>query len=115
MAGRQERSPVLPSQHTAPTCERVSIARHPLARQGLLVVGLMLVLVSPVVGVIPGPGGILVFAGGLALILRNSLRAKREFVMLKRRWPKLGEIADRGLRRASAARRRARDQARRAN
>ena len=71
--------------------------------------GLVLVILSPVVGIIPGPGGIPVFAAGLALMLRNSDLAKRAFVRTKRRWPMLGHYADLGLRRASAKRRRARD------
>ncbi|MBA4048319.1 MAG: hypothetical protein C0476_07250 [Sphingomonas sp.] len=69
--------------------------------------GLLLVLIAPLVGVIPGPGGIPVFAAGLALMLRNSDRAKRVFVRAKRRWPRLGYYADIGLRRGSARRRRA--------
>lgn len=64
-------------------------------------------VVAPIVGVIPGPGGIPVFAAGLALMLRNSDRAKRVFVRAKRRWPRLGHYADIGLRRGSARRRRA--------
>ena len=64
---------------------------------------------TPLVGVIPGPGGIFVFAGGLALMLQNSRWAKRQFVHGKRRWPKMGHYADLGLRRASARRRRDRD------
>ena len=71
--------------------------------------GVVLVVLSPIVGAIPGPGGIFVFAAGLALMLRNSSRAKRVFVDVKRRWPKLGHYADLGMRRKSAARRRARD------
>ncbi len=68
-----------------------------------------MILLSPVVGVIPGPGGVFVFAAGLALMLQNSGLAKRVFVRLKRRWPQLGNVADLGLRRASALRRFERD------
>ena len=82
---------------------------HPAVRIALLVVGVLLVLSAPVVGALPGPGGIFVFAGGLALLLRNSLWVRRRFARLKRRWPKLGEMADFGLRRRSFRRRRARD------
>ena len=83
-------------------------SRSPLVRTSLFVIGVALVVLSPLVGVIPGPGGIFVFAGGLALMLQNSHWAKRQFVHAKRRWPKFGDLADRGLRRASSARRRAR-------
>jgi len=70
--------------------------------------GVVLVIVSPIIGAIPGPGGIFVFAGGLALMLRNSLWAKKRFAQAKRRWPRVGHYADMGLRRRSAARRRER-------
>lgn len=82
---------------------------NPLVRTLWFGTGIALVIVSPIVGAIPGPGGIFVFAAGLTLILRHSSRAKRTFVDVKRRWPKIGHYADMGLRRQSAARRRARD------
>ena len=85
--------------------------RNPALRTALTGVGLALVILSPVVGIIPGPGGIPVFAAGLALMLRNSDGAKRAFVRAKRRWPRIGHYADLGLRRPSAKRRRARDRA----
>ncbi len=83
--------------------------RHPMLRTLWFSTGVVLVVLSPIVGAIPGPGGIFVFAAGLALMLQNSARAKRVFVDAKRRWPRLGHYADLGLRRKSAARRRARD------
>ena len=86
-------------------------SRNPMIRTGLLVTGVIVVILSPIVGAIPGPGGVFVFAAGLALILQNSQRAKRGFVEIKRRYPKVGHYADMGLRRQSAARRRARDKA----
>jgi hypothetical protein len=82
---------------------------HPAIRIALLVVGVLLVVSAPVVGALPGPGGLFVFAGGLALMLQNSLWVRRRFARLKRRWPKLGEVADFGLRRRSFRRRRARE------
>jgi hypothetical protein len=60
------------------------------------------------VGAIPGPGGVFVFAAGLALILQNSEWAKRLYVRFKRRHPNKGRWADWGLRRSSARRREAR-------
>src|SRR3546814_17418992 len=63
----------------------------------LLGLGAALVAVSPAVGVIPGPGGIIVFAIGFALVLKNSQWAKKRYIWLKRRWPRLGRMADRGL------------------
>lgn len=84
-------------------------SRNPMIRTGLLTTGVVVVILSPIVGAIPGPGGVFVFAAGLALILQNSRRAKRAFVDIKRRYPRVGQYADMGLRRRSAARRRARD------
>jgi hypothetical protein len=85
--------------------------RHPVVTTTLLVLGIVLIALTPVVGPIPGPGGVIVFAAGLTLVLRNSRRAKRLFARAKRRWPRLGSVADRGLRRPSARRRRERARA----
>ena len=73
-------------------------------RVAWLALGVLLIAVSPIVGVIPGPGGIFVFAAGLALLIRNSSRAKRHYVVMKRRWPKLGHAADKAMRRRRKAR-----------
>ncbi|MEA2998707.1 MAG: hypothetical protein QOK17_540 [Sphingomonadales bacterium] len=74
----------------------------------LVVVGLLLIAVTPLVGPIPGPGGILVFAAGLTLVLRYSDWAKKQYVWLKKKHPKKGAWADWGLRRNSHMRREAR-------
>ena len=87
----------------------MSRARHPALRTTFLVVGVLLIAITPLVALLPGPGGVFAFAGGLALVLRNSLWARQRFVRAKRRWPRAGGLADRGLRRASAKRRRERD------
>ncbi len=84
-------------------------SRSPAVRTGLTVLGAVIVVISPIIGAIPGPGGVFVFAGGLALMLQNSATAKRVFVRTKRRWPRIGNYADLGLRRASALRRFERD------
>jgi hypothetical protein len=76
-----------------------------LIRQCLFFLGILLIVVSPLVGAIPGPGGVFVFAAGLALILQNSEWAKRLYVKFKRRHPNKGRWADWGLRRLSARRR----------
>jgi len=76
-------------------------------RTALFMTGLLIILLSPVVGALPGPGGIFVFAAGLTLALRNSDWAKRQYVRFKRWQPKAGGWADWGLRRASARRREA--------
>jgi hypothetical protein len=83
-------------------------------RLAMLVLGIVLLLATPFVAMLPGPGGIFVFAAGLALILGNSAWARRRYVHAKRRWPRLGHFSDLSLRRRSARRRQARRQALRA-
>jgi hypothetical protein len=80
---------------------------HPVVEWTLLVLGVMLILVSPIVGAIPGPGGIIVAGIGLALVLKTSMWAKRRYVVFKRRRPKAGRWTDLALRRPSARRREA--------
>ncbi len=71
----------------------------------LTITGAVLIIVSPIIGAIPGPGGIFVFAAGLALMLKNSTWSKKLYARLKRRYPKRGEWVDWSLRRRSALRR----------
>lgn len=84
-------------------------ARSPIVRTALFVTGVLVIAVSPLVGILPGPGGIFVFAAGLVLVLRNSAWAQRAFCRAKRRWPRFGHYADLALRRRSARRRRLRE------
>ena len=74
----------------------------------LVTVGVLLILVTPLVAVLPGPAGIFTFAAGLALILRNSRWARYRFARLMRGHPRIRALSDRALRRASAKRRRMR-------
>jgi len=82
--------------------------RHPALRIAQLAVGGLLIVGAALIGPIPGPGGIFLFAGGMVLILRNSRWAQRLFAKWKRRWPKTGHVVDLTMRRGSAIRRRAR-------
>jgi Putative transmembrane protein (PGPGW) len=79
--------------------------RKPAVRVTLFVLGIFLMIISPIIGALPGPGFIIVFPLGLGLTLKYSRWAKRRYVHFKRRWPKHGHWADWGLRRASAKRR----------
>jgi len=85
---------------------------HPVVEWSMFVLGMLLLVVSPLVGAIPGPGGIIVAGIGLALVLKTSLWAKRHYVRFKRWRPKLfgrrftpGRWTDLALRRRSALRR----------
>lgn len=92
--------------------DRLRALEHlPATRLALMALGVVLMVGAPIVGILPGPGGVFVFAAGLTLVLRYSLWAKRRYVDFKRRYPKPGAWTDWGLRRASARRRVARDQA----
>ena len=82
-----------------------SLDHKPAVRSALFVLGCLLVLLTPVIGILPGPGGVFVFAAGFGLMLRYSKWVKRRYVLFKRRWPKHGRWTDWGLRRASAKRR----------
>jgi len=73
----------------------------------LFALGVVLLILSPVVGVIPGPGGVVVAGIGLALILKTSMWAKRRYVKFKRWQPKAGRWTDWALQRRSARRREA--------
>ena len=86
-----------------------SRTRHPILRTTLFVVGLVLIALTPLVGAIPGPGGIFVFAAGMVLVLQNSEWARKRFARAKKRWPRFGHYADMALRRRSFRRRRERD------
>ena len=81
------------------------LSRKKPVRTGLFMTGLLLLILSPLAGAIPGPGGVFVFAAGLTLALRNSDWAKRQYVRFKQWQPKAGRWADWGLRRRSARRR----------
>jgi hypothetical protein len=76
-------------------------------RTFLVGLGFFLIALTPFVGPIPGPGGIIVFGAGLTLVLKYSGWAKRVYVRLKRKHPKKGAWADWSLRRQSAQRRHA--------
>lgn len=78
---------------------------HPVVDWTVFVLGVILILLSPVVGALPGPGGVFVLALGLAMVLRTSRWARRRYVEFKRWQPKAGRWTDWGLRRKSAQRR----------
>ena len=83
--------------------------RHPAMRILQLTLGGLLLVGAALMGPLPGPGGIFLFAGGMILILRNSRWAQVRWVRVKRRWPRIGNMVDRVMRRPSERRRRARD------
>lgn len=81
------------------------LKRGVFARACMFWGGLLLVIISPLVGAIPGPGGIVVFALGFGLMLRGSTWVKKKYVRFKKSHPKKGDWVDFGLRRLSYRRR----------
>lgn len=112
-AGRAARKLALsrPSSHLRVMVRTPPSAPHPALRRIVFAIGCLLVLVTPAVAVLPGPGGIFTFAAGMGLVLRASPWAKRRYVGFKRRWPRQGAWCDWGLRRNSARRRASRARA----
>jgi hypothetical protein len=79
---------------------------HPIVEWTIFVVGLLLLfVVAPLVGAVPGPGGVVVAGIGLAMVLKTSAWAKRRYVRFKRWQPKAGGWTDWALRRKSYLRR----------
>ena len=83
--------------------------KNEAVRLGLFVLGCLLMLVSPVIGILPGPGFIIMFPIGLALAPQNSRWAKKRYAAFKRRHPRYGDWADRLMRRTASRRQRRRD------
>jgi hypothetical protein len=68
----------------------------------MLSLGWILLVISPLVGPIPGPGPMLIMPIGLALILKHSLWAKRRYARFARANPEYGRWLDWVLRRSKA-------------
>ena len=83
-----------------------SLAREPV-RYALLGLGWLLIAITPILGPLPGPGGLITFGLGAGLVLKNSLWAKKRYCRFKRRHPRYGRWTDWSLRRESARRRHA--------
>lgn len=77
----------------------------PAVQWTMFAIGVLMVLVSPVLGALPGPGGVIVFGLGLGMMLKTSMWAKRHYVRFKRWQPKVARWTDWGLMRKSAKRR----------
>ena len=78
---------------------------HPAVEWTIFALGVLLMIAAIPVGALPGPGGVFVFAIGLAMVLKTSMWAKRRYVRFKRSRPKAGGWTDWALRRRSAKRR----------
>jgi hypothetical protein len=74
-------------------------------RMSMLSLGWLLVLGAPLLGPIPGPGPLIILPIGLALILKNSLWAKKRYARLARTYPSYGRWTDWAMRRSKVTER----------
>lgn len=70
-----------------------------LVRFGLVVVGGLIIVAGVAIAPLPGPGGIPVIVVGLMIVLRNSFKARRQFVRLHHAHPRVISPIRRLLRR----------------
>lgn len=70
-----------------------------IKRVGLAVLGLAIILLGILIAPLPGPGGIPVIVVGLMIVLKNSFKARRQFVRLQRAHPRVISPIRRLLRR----------------
>ncbi len=68
-------------------------------RVAMLWLGWLCIVIAPIIGAIPGPGFIVIFPIGLALVLKNSRWAKGLYIKFKRKFPEYGRWTDWALRR----------------
>ena len=80
---------------------------NPIVEWTIFGLGVLLLLLAPIVGALPGPGGIIIAGLGLAMVLKTSHWARRRYVRFKRWQPKAGRWTDWALRRQSFRRREA--------
>ena len=59
-----------------------------IKRVGMVLLGLVVILAGILIAPLPGPGGIPVIVVGVMIVLRNSFKARRQFVRLHRAYPK---------------------------
>lgn len=59
-----------------------------IKRGGMVMLGLAVIALGILIAPIPGPGGIPVIVVGVMIVLRNSFKARRQFVRLNRAYPK---------------------------
>ena len=59
-----------------------------IKRMGMVLLGFAIIGFGILIAPLPGPGGIPVIVVGLMVVLRNSFKARRQFVRLNRAYPK---------------------------
>ena len=64
-----------------------------------VLLGWAIIISAPIIGILPGPGGLILFPIGLGIVLKNSLWAKRRFTQLARAYPAYGHWINWAMRR----------------
>lgn len=72
---------------------------HRVTRAVLVTLGVAMMIGGVLIGPLPGPGFLVVFPIGLALVLKHATWSKRIYARLKRRHPAYGRWTDWALRR----------------
>lgn len=70
-----------------------------MLRAALVALGALIVLAGVLIAPLPGPGGLPVIVVGLMIILRNSFKARRQFVRFQHAHPRVMSPIRRLLRR----------------
>jgi hypothetical protein len=70
-----------------------------IIRSSLVVLGFVIILAGVLIAPLPGPGGLPVIVIGLMFVLRNSFKARRQFVKFQKAHPKMVSPLRRLLRR----------------
>jgi len=78
---------------------RASYSLARIWRWALIGLGLVLIVAGFAIAPLPGPLGVPLTVGGLMLVLRNSFRAKRQFIRFQHAHPKIAFPLRRLLRR----------------
>lgn len=60
-----------------------------IVRFALVMLGIVIILAGLLLAPLPGPGGLPVIVVGLMIVLRNSFKARRQFVRFQRAHPKM--------------------------
>ncbi len=71
----------------------------------MLLLGWLLVIGSPLLGPLPGPGPLVILPIGLAIILKHSLWAKKRYARAARRYPDYANWANWAMRRSKVTER----------
>ncbi|MGL5840032.1 MAG: hypothetical protein ACRCY3_16185 [Sphingorhabdus sp.] len=75
------------------------LSENPTFRWAMILLGWTLIILAPLIGWLPGPGGLILFPIGLALLIKNSRWAKRQYARHSKQHPEYGEWANWAMRR----------------